>query len=74
MRTAEEVVQAIFPGTENVARTELVQAVSDGKLTVPFTGIELEKIIKDEEKKSFRYCIPLLDLIKALQSAQKEIR
>ena len=74
MRTAEQVVQEIFPGTENVARTELIQVVSACKLVVPFTGVELEKIIKDEEKKSFRYCVPLLDLIKALQSAQKEIR
>ena len=74
MRTAEQVVQEIFPGTESVVRTELIQAISTGKLVVPFTGTELEKLIKDEEKKSFRYCIPLLDLIKALQIAQKEIR
>ena len=74
MRTAEQIVQAVFPGTENVTRTELVQAVSDGKLVTPFTGAELEKLIKAEEAKSFRYCVPLLELIKAIQTAQKEIR
>ena len=74
MRTAEQVVQEVFPGTENVARAELVQAVTDGKLVIPFTGAELEKLIKAEEAKSFRYCVPLIDLIKAIQTAQKEIR
>ena len=74
MRTAEQIVQAVFPGTENVTRTELVQAVSDGKLVVPFTGAELEKLIKAEEAKSFSYCVPLIDLIKAIQATQKELR
>jgi hypothetical protein len=41
---------------------------------IPLTSDEIETILRNEERKSFRYCIPIIDICKALLAKQKEIR
>ena len=73
MRTLEQVAAEIT--TRSECCTQSVQeAVASGKLVIPLTSDEIETILRDEEKKSFRYCIPIIDICKALIAKQKEIR
>jgi DNA helicase TIP49 (TBP-interacting protein) len=73
MRTLEQVAAEITSRSECCTET-IKDAVSSNQLAIPLTSDEIETILRNEERKSFRYCIPIIDICKALLAKQKEIR